>query len=544
MPQGRITLLQGDAGAGKTLFALQVLVNAAAAGDSGLFVAFEESSADILRNARSLDWGIERYVDRRLFMIDGRPPGHVDVSGEFDLGGLMAVLTALAEKVEPAWIVLDGIDQLLTLEGATRRGETQLRQLMGWLRDRDVAVLFTAKESASGHYQADYLDQLRFQLNTVIVLSAQLGEGRRLSRRLRIAKYRGSSHVADEVPLLIDTRGVILPYHGQATAAPAAASSERISTGIKRLDTLLGGGYFRGTATLITGEPGTSKSSLATAFAVAAANRGEKSLYVSFDESASHMVRNMRSIGMDLQPHLDSGTLKIVERRSWQSLAEAHFLELVAELDREQPLCVVIDPLSALHKAGGDAESYQTVERLMDLIKERGMTCVVTSLVESESRIEEASAAQVSTIADTWLALNYQIHDGERNRSLSVVKSRGSAHSNQVRELVLSEKGIELADVYAFGSQVLMGTARLHQEHAVVREQEEEQLRQQQWRRERQQQLRELQGQVAELERELSSDAAAAQSDQQRDRRLRDEIRRSRFEDAGAGDVRGSEEQS
>lgn len=532
LPQGRITLLQGDAGAGKTLFALQVLANAAAAGENGLFVAFEESSADILNNVRSLDWNIDSHLNQRLFMVDGRPPGQVEVSGEFDISGLTAALAALADRTEPAWVVLDGIDQLLALEGDARRVEGALRRLLGWLQGRDLAVLLTAKESSSGHFQADYLDHLRFQLNTVITLSARLGEGQRLSRRLRVAKYRGSAHVADDVPLLIDAGGVVLPYHTPATGKPTAASTERVSSGIKRLDTVLGGGYFRGTATLVMGEPGTSKTSLSAAFALAAARRDEKTVYISFDESGSQIVRNMRSIGMDLQPHLDSGILKIVERRSWQALAEAHFLGIVAELDREQPRCLVIDPLSALNKAGGDAEAQQTVERLMDLAKERGITSVVTSLVESDSGIEEASAARVSTVADTWLALRYQIHEGERNRSLSVVKSRGSAHSNQLRELVVSDRGMDLADVYAYGSKVLMGTARLHHDHAMAREEDRERQRQQQRRREREQELRELQSRVAELEGELRSDVAEAESGQQREQRMDAEIKRSRFEDA------------
>ncbi len=536
LPRGGITLLQGDAGAGKTIFALQVLANAAEAGENGLFLAFEERSADVLRNASSLDWNIEQYLERHLFMIDARPSGEVEVSGQFDIGGLLAVLSAMADKVDLSWVVLDGIDQLVALGGDLQRVDTELLRLRDWLRGRDITVLMTAKESPDIGYQSGYLDRLRFELSTIVTLSSQ-HDGHRFSRRLRIAKYRGSAHVADEVPLLIGTRGVVLPY-SSPPVDPVPASSERVSTGVERLDTLLGGGYFRGSATLITGAPGTSKSSLAAAFAAAAAARGDKVLYISFDEAASQIQRNMRSIGIELGPHLESGRLVIAERRSWQSLAEAHFLEIVELLDSEQPDCLVVDPLSALSKAGGECRSYNLIERLMDKFKARGITCVVTSLIEPEVGTDESSAAQVSTIADTWLALNYQIHDGERNRSMSVVKSRGTAHSNQVRELVLSSDGIHLADVYAFGSEVLMGTARLDHEHAVARERELAQQRQAQRRRQLQQQLRDLRTRTSELEEELEGETALLAADQHQDRRLRDEIRDSRQGTDRAGDRR------
>jgi circadian clock protein KaiC len=436
---------------------------------------------------------------------------------------------------------LDGIDQLLTLGPDLRLVNTELLRLRDWLRERDISVLMTAKESQTGSYQTDYLEQLRFDLSTLITLSSERS-GQRISRRLRISKYRGSGHVADEVPLLIGPQGVVLPYNTPPSAAPVLASSERVSTGVEGLDRHLGGGYFRGTATLITGEPGTSKTSLAAAFAAAAAARGEKVLYISFDETASQILRNMRSIGMDLESHRESGRLVILERRSWLALAETHFCEIIEQLDTEQPDCVVIDPVSAVTRAGGDASSYHTIERLMDSFKARGMTCVVTSLIQTDTRTEESSVAQVSTIADTWLALNYQIHDGERNRSISVVKSRGTPHSNQVRELVLSAEGIHLADVYAFGSQVLMGTARLHQEHAAARAREKAQQQQVQRRRRLEHQLRELQLQTSELEAELADDSALLAADQNEDRRLQDEIMQSR-QGAGRAEDQGEHEQ-
>lgn len=537
LPRGGITLLQGDTGTGKTLFALQVLANAVEAGDSGLFLAFEERSVDVLRNASALGWNLEQHLGQRLFMIDGRPTGQVQVSGQFDIGGLLAALSAMADRVELSWVVLDGIDQLLTRGGDLHRVDTELVRLREWLRDRDITVLMTAKESPDGNYQSGYLEQLRFELNTVITLSSQWS-GQRVSRRLRIAKYRGSAHVPDEVPLLIGAGGVVLPYSTPQSVDFVPASSERVSTGVEGLDKLLGGGYFRGSATLITGEPGTSKTSLAAAFAAAAAVRGDKVLFLSFDETASQIQRNMRSVGIELGPHSDSGRLVIVERRSWQTLAEAHFFDIIEYLDAEHPDCVVVDPLSALAKAGGDTSSYNTIERLMDLFKARGITCVVTSLIETDARADEASAAQVSTIADTWLALNYQIHDGERNRSISVVKSRGTAHSSQVRELVLSAEGIHLADVYALGSQVLMGTARLHQEHAAARERELAQQRQAQRRRQLGQQLRELRTRTSELEEELAGESALLAADRDQDRRLQDEILQSRQGTDKAGEQR------
>lgn len=536
LPTGGITLVQGDAGTGKTLFALQVLAHAVEAGENGLFLGFEERAPDVLRNVASLGWDLGRHLDQRLFMLDGRPPGQVEISGQFDIGGLLAVLSAMADRVDLSWVVLDGIDQLLALRRDLPLVASELLRLREWLRGRDISVLMTAKESQVGSYRMEYLEQLRFDLNTLITLSSKRC-GQRISRRLRIAKYRGSAHVADEVPLLIGSGGVVLPYSTPQLADPAAASSERISTGVERLDRLLGGGYFRGSATLITGEPGTSKTSLAVAFAAAAAARGEKVLYISFDETASQIQRNMRSIGIELGPHQEAGRLVIVERRSWRALAETHFLNILEHLDAEQPDCVVVDPLSGLYQAGGDTSSYNTIERLMDLFKARGMTCVVTSLIENDARTDEASAAQVSTIADTWLALNYQIHEGERNRSLSVVKSRGTAHSNQVRELVLSATGIRLADVYTLGSRVLMGTARLHQEQLATREQELERQKQARRRRELEQQLHDVRERALQLEAELAGESDLLEAGEHQEQRQRHEIQRSRMSDNGVDRV-------
>jgi circadian clock protein KaiC len=283
-------------------------------------------------------------------------------------------------------------------------------------------------------------------------------------RGLRVAKYRGSGFAEGEFPMIISSTGIEVETFG-GPELDFEASEERVSTGVPRLDTMLDGGYYRGSGVLISGAPGVAKTTLAGAFAAAACQRGERVLYVSFDEAGSQIARNLRSVGIDLQPHIDSGLLQIYSTRTETRSSEDHLINLKQRIGAFEPRNLLIDPLSALGKTGGHVAAVHASLRLLDYARGKGITTICTSLVD-EAEVE-TTTTQISTIADTWIHLAYVIHGGERNRTLTIVKSRGMRHSNQVRELLLSSHGITLADVFTAGGTVLVGTARWEHEKEV-----------------------------------------------------------------------------
>ncbi|NDY96651.1 ATPase domain-containing protein [Wenzhouxiangella limi] len=462
LPYGQATLIVGQPGAGKTVLALQVLAHAVAEGDGGVFVTFEESPAQVRRNADSFCWGENLNQSEGWTVIDARLPIGAESSGAFDIDGLLAAIGAPAEGLAHPWIVIDGIDQLLKHQPDPLLAVDQIRQVNEHCERHGWTLLLSGK--VEGDRAAPrYLEGVEFMLPTTLVLTATMIE-RRLHRYIRIAKYRGSSHNPDQVPVIINDDGIQLPYQAIPDSDSASASTERISTGIERLDQLLGGGPYRGSSTLISGRPGTAKSTLAAGFAEAAARRHERTLYVSFDEMQAPYVRNLASVGLDLQPHIDAGRIRFCALSAWSALISEHVLMLRRLIEEFNPHCLVIDPISALLKAAGSEGPRTATERILGFARSRGITTVLTSLSGEGDPEGEATAVHVSTVADTWIVLDYNVRAGERNRSLSIVKSRGSAHSNQQRELILSEEGITLADVYEYGTEVLMGTARLQKE--------------------------------------------------------------------------------
>ena len=522
LPAAGATLVLGEPGSGKTVLGLQILAFARARGEAGILVSFEESPTQVVRDAASFSWGEGLGRGDGITLVDARP-GDAEVSGGFDLEGLLAALGTYADRDGATWVVLDGIDRLLSLEPDQRTAVEHVARLNDWCEGRGLSLLLTAKQARSEPLRPSHLDGVEFMLGTIIVLSTEL-VGRRLNRRFRIAKYRGTAHAADELALVIDDDGVHIPHDDTERAPASPASLERVGTGIARLDRVLAGGPYRGSTTLISGQPGTAKTTLAICLARAAAERGERVLYVSFDELADRIVRNVASVGLDLRPHVDAGTLRIQSRDAWQALIEAHFIAIQRILGDERPDFLVIDPVSALVKAAGAEGAFATTERLLATARARGVTTVLTSLTESETPESEATLSHVSTLADTWITLGYQVRGGERNRTLSVVKSRGTPHSNQVRELLLSSAGLDLADVYEYGSEVLLGTARLQKESETAMQQRREGLEREQRRRDLERQagqarLRatEAQSEMERLEEQLererreASDSAAEQ---------------------------------
>jgi circadian clock protein KaiC len=455
LPRGRTTLVMGGPGCGKTVFALQALVNGAlGTKEAGLFVAFEESTRQIIANAATFGWDLPALERKKLFFLDARLSPDIVKAGEFDLLGILNVLRAKAEEIHAKRIVFDGIDVLLSLLDDPVAERREIYRIRDWLSQTGLTGIITQKVGGADVDQRYTF--LQFMVDCVVVLRHQVVDGSAF-RNLRVVKYRGSGFSADEFPITLTTKGLELTNRGP-TELQYEVTDERISSGLPRLDNMLRGGYHRGSNVLISGAPGTAKSTLSGLFAVAACQRGERTLYVSFDEGAAQIVRNLRSVGIRLAPHQKSGVLKMYSTRTRGPNIEDQFGALREKVRAHQPRCLVIDPLSALSTKTAHLASADAAQQFLDFLKGEGITVVNTSLMDG-LRTDEA-ATGISTIADTWIHVSYVVQDGERNRALTIVKSRGTGHSNQVRELTLSNDGVTLTDVFVAQGKVLMGVAR------------------------------------------------------------------------------------
>jgi circadian clock protein KaiC len=455
-------LLIGAPGAGKTVFALQCLVNAARQHRAaGIFVAFEESPSQIIANSATFDWGVASLGAKKLFMMDAHLSPTLVTTGDFDLAGMLAILAAKKREIDAQWIVFDGIDVLLTLLHDPVAEMRELYRLRDWLADNALTAIVTAKSEGPSS-EATHYGLLQFMADCVVRLDRRL-EDRVSVQTVRITKYRGSDFAATEFPLSFGPSGIEVGAIEPADIGHRA-STERLSAGFEQLDLMLGGGVFRASSTLITGVPGTSKTTLAGKFIDAACRRGERALFVSFDESAEQIMRNLSSVGIQLRTHVKSELLRMYSARTEGCSAEEHLLKINSLIREDPPRCMVIDPLTAIAKAGTLGAARTVANRLIYMVKDEQITLMVTALSETEGPEGEATELQISTIADTWIHLSYLARGGERNRALTIVKSRGTAHSNQVRELILKNSGPSLSDVYTAGGEVLMGTLRWEKE--------------------------------------------------------------------------------
>ena len=456
LPSTRTTLVMGGPGCGKTVFALQTLVNGIhESEEAGIFVAFEESTQQILANAATFGWDLAALENDHLFFLDARLSPEVVKSGEFDLVGMLSLLRSKAEQINATRIVFDGIDVLLGLLDDRVVEQREIYRIRNWLSETGLTGIITQKVSDTG--TDDRYNFLQFMADCVIVLRHEVVNGSAF-RNLRVMKYRGSGFFGDEFPITLNTEGMQLTNRGP-TELRYEVTDERVSSGLGRLDHMLQGGYHRGSNVLISGAPGSAKSTLCGLFAAAACARGERTLYVSFDEGASQIVRNLKSVGVNLDPHLQSGLLKMYSTRTRGPNVEDQFGELRAQVRDHEPRCLIVDPLSALSTKMAHLASADAAQQFLDFLKVEGVTVVNTSLMDGLST-DEATATGISTIADTWIHLSYVVQDGERNRALTIVKSRGTGHSNQVRELTLSNDGVSLTDVFVAQGKVLMGVAR------------------------------------------------------------------------------------
>jgi len=475
LPLGRTTLIQGCAGSGKTILALQTLVNGARMeNEPGIFVAFEETADRITANAAKFGWDLQALQKQKLFFLNAQPTPDLFQSGNFDLHGMLAVLEAKAKSMKAKRIVFDALDIVLALLDDPAAQRREVYRLHDWLLAKKFTAIITAKAviDRGELVNQPHLGFMEFMVDCAVTLNHEVIQG--ISQRsLRVMKYRGTRFEENESPLIIGQGGIEVAPPRAMDGRIRRVSKERVSSGIKRLDKMLGGGYYRGASVLITGFPGTAKSTLSGAFAEAACRRGERTLFVSFDSDANEVVRNLSSVRIGLERFIKKGLLRLVSARAITGNAEIHLMEIKNLAKEHGVRCLVIDPVSALSKAGNERTALSVAERLIDWTKAAGITVVCTSLLEGVGPQVEGTPLQISTIADTWIHLSYLVQAGERNRGLSIVKSRGTAHSNQVRELILSDKGVTLADAYTAGGEVLMGTLRWEKELAMHAAREE-----------------------------------------------------------------------
>jgi circadian clock protein KaiC len=459
LPRGRATLVCGSAGCGKTMLGVEFLVKGARMySEPGVFFAFEETQEELATNAASLKFDLNQLSREGLLAIDHVrvDPNDIAEIGDYDLEGLFIRLKHAIESVGAKRVVLDTIETLFSGFSNTALLRAEIRRLFQFLKSFGVTAIITGErgENSLTRYGLE-----EYVADCVILLDQRVSD-QITTRRLRVVKYRGSSHGTNEYPFIIDEQGFsVLPVTSMALRHKV--SSEVMSTGVRDLDAMLApGGFYRGTSVLMSGTAGTGKSSFASAFARSVCERGERALYFAFEESPDQIARNMKSIGIDLKPHLESGRLRIVAQRPFLHGLEMHLVSMHKEVNQFRPSAVIVDPISNLTAAGTTRSVNATLTLLIDFLKTQGITAFLTALTQNGGLLE-ATELGISSIIDTWLLVRDIEISGERNRGLYVLKSRGMNHSNQIREFILSPEGIKLVDVYLGPAGVLTGSARV-----------------------------------------------------------------------------------
>lgn len=445
LPQGRPTLLCGGAGCGKTLLATEFLVRGATEyGEPGVFMAFEETIEELAQNVSSMGFDLKRLIREKKLVVDHVrvERSEIEETGEYDLEGLFVRLGHAIDTIGAKRVVLDTLETLFGGLSNVAILRSELRRLFRWLKDRGVTAIITA-ERGDGTLTRHGLEE--YVSDCVIVLDHRVAE-QLSTRRLRIVKYRGSAHGTNEFPFLIESTGIsVLPI--TSALLQHEAPTERVSTGIPRLDAMLGGkGYYRGASILISGTAGTGKTSIAANFAAACCARGERCVYFAFEESPKQLTRNMRSIGLDLQPWIDQGLLQVHSARPSLHGLEMHLAVLHRTIRDFQPRGVVIDPISNFTVSGTSVDSKAMLTRLVDFLKSRQITSILTSLIGGIVSTEETDLG-ISSIIDTWVLVRDLEINAERKRALYMLKSRGMAHSNKICDFIMTDHGIELAEI-------------------------------------------------------------------------------------------------
>ena len=515
LPRGRPTLVCGGAGCGKTLLAAEFLVRGAVQFDEpGVLMAFEETEKELTANVASLGFDLAGLVRRKKIVIDyvHIERSEVQESGEYDLEGLFVRLGHAIDSIGAKRVVLDTLEVLFASLPNEAILRSELRRLFRWLKDKGVTAVITAergRESLTRHGLEEYVS------DCVILLDHRVND-QIATRHLRVVKYRGALHGTNEFPFLIGDEGIsVLPI--TSLALNHKVSGERIATGIPRLDAMLGGkGFFRGSSILLTGTPGTGKTIVSANFAQAAARRGERVLFFSFEESPDQIIRNMQSIGLRLEPLGKRGLLRFHSARPSLYGLEMHLATMFKEITTFKPHVVIIDPITSLMDCGTNSENKGMITRLIDHLKAGQITSLFTSLTQGGHALQQSEAA-MSSLMDSWLLLQDYEGNGERNRVLYVLKARGMAHSNQIREFLISDRGIDLVDAYIGPSGVLTGSARAAQgalENAAVlaAQQEAAQLK------------REVERKREAIERQISGLRADYETEAQELRRIAEQV--------------------
>ena len=518
LPSGRPTLVCGSAGAGKTLFAMEFLVRGATIfNQPGVFMSFEESDEELATNVASLGFDLNQLVADKKLLLDYVfiERSEIEETGEYDLEALFLRLGYAIDSIGAKRVVLDTLEALFSALPNEAIVRAELRRLFRWLKGKGVTAVITG-ERGDGKLTRHGLEE--YVADCVILLDHRV-QNQISTRRMRIVKYRGTSHGTNEYPFFIDDKGFsVLPI--TSLGLTHKAPTEYLSTGIERLDNMLNGrGFYRGSSILVSGTAGTGKSTLAAHFVEAACARGERALFFAFEESQDQIVRNMRSIGIDLEKYVKKGLLQFHNSRPSAWGLEVHLAVMHQTIAKFNPAVVVIDPITNFLAVGDEIDTKAMLTRLIDYLKIKQITGMFTSLTSGQSEIEDSEVG-VSSLMDAWLLVKTIESNGERNRGLYILKARGIAHSNQIREFVLTEHGIQLIDAYVGAEGVLMGSARSSQ---VAREREAELERQQAHARKqrqlrRKQELYEAQLQALKGQYESERDAILRELDDEQNR--------------------------
>jgi circadian clock protein KaiC len=509
LPKGRPTLVCGSAGCGKSMLGVEFLVRGVTQfNEPGVLMTFEETPDDIVKNARSLGFDIDNLVAKKKLFVDyvRIERNEIQETGEYDLEGIFVRLNYAIEALGAKRVVLDTIESLFSGLSNVSILRAELRRLFNWLKAKGVTAVITG-EKGDGTLTRNGLEE--YVSDCVIVLDHRVID-QVSTRRLRIVKYRGSTHGTNEYPFLINENGFsVLPISSLGLAHDV--SDERISSGVPRLDRMLDGkGFFRGGSVLISGSAGTGKSSLGAYFVDAACRRGDKSLYFAFEESPQQIVRNMRSIGLNLEPWTKKGVLRFHSARPSLYGLETHLAVMHKQVKDFSPRVVVIDPISNLITTGSIAEVRSMLLRLVDFLKANQITALFTSLTAGERSALEQTDLGISSVMDSWLLLRDIELGGERNRGLYILKSRGMSHSNQIREFLLTDNGVDIRDVYVGPEGVLTGSMRLAQEAREKADKLAGELEVEAKQRARMRKRAALEAQIAALRAEFESDEAEA----------------------------------
>jgi circadian clock protein KaiC len=520
VPAGRPTLVCGSAGAGKTLFAMEFLVRGATLYDErGVFMSFEETDEELAENVSSLGFDLNQLIADEKLVIDYVfiERSEIEETGEYDLEGLFLRLGYAIDSIGAKRVVLDTLEALFSGLPNEAIIRAELRRLFRWLKDKGVTAVITC-ERGEGTLTRYGLEE--YVADCVILLDHRV-QNQISTRRMRIIKYRGTSHGTNEYPFLIDEKGFsVLPI--TSLGLGHKAPTEHIPTGIPRLDGMLDGkGFYRGSSILISGTAGTGKSTIAAHFVDAACDRGERGLYFGFEESQDQIIRNMRSVGINLERHVKRNRLKFHNARPSAWGLELHLAVIHKAIIEYQPTVVVVDPITNFLAVGEEIETKSMLTRLIDLLKSNQITAVFSSLTSAKAEIEDSEVG-VSSLMDTWILLKNIESNGERNRGLYILKARGIAHSNQVREFLLTEHGVELIDAYVGSEGILMGSARVSQiarEHAA---QVERRLATEQKQRELRRKAELYEMQLATLKRDYETERDAILRDlEEEEKRLK-----------------------